>query len=68
MAETANGLLRLVEQDRESELDFSFVAAGQNSPQKRTGRAVLVPDYVAISVLILVVVWALADWLPRGKL
>ena len=28
----------------------------------------LVPDYVAIGVLIVVIVWAVADWLPRGKL
>ena len=35
----------------------------------RTGvRVVLVPDYVAIGVLIFLVVWAVADWLPRGKL
>jgi hypothetical protein len=34
----------------------------------RTGVRVLVPDYVAIGVLIFLVVWAVADWLPRGKL
>ena len=29
---------------------------------------VLVPDYVAIGVLIVLIVWAVADWVPRGKL
>jgi len=32
------------------------------------GRVVTVPDYVAISVLIVLIVWAVADWVPRGKL
>jgi hypothetical protein len=27
-----------------------------------------IPDYIAIGVLILVVVWAVADQFPRGKL
>jgi hypothetical protein len=27
-----------------------------------------IPDYIAISVLIVLAVWALADWVPRGKL
>ena len=27
-----------------------------------------VPDYVAIGVLVVLVVWAVADWIPRGKL
>ena len=27
-----------------------------------------VPDYVAIGVLIVLIVWAVADWFPRGKL
>jgi len=26
------------------------------------------PDYVAIGVLIVLLVWAVADWVPRGKL
>jgi len=26
------------------------------------------PDYVAIGVLIVLIVWAAADWVPRGKL
>jgi hypothetical protein len=26
------------------------------------------PDYVAIGVLIGLIVWAVADWVPRGKL
>jgi hypothetical protein len=26
------------------------------------------PDYIAIAVLIVVLVWAVADQLPRGKL
>ena len=25
-------------------------------------------DYVAIGVLVVLVVWAVADWIPRGKL
>jgi len=29
---------------------------------------VLVPDYVAIGVLVVLFVWTVADWLPRGKL
>jgi hypothetical protein len=29
---------------------------------------VLVPDYIAVGVLIVCIVWALADWIPRGKL
>jgi hypothetical protein len=28
----------------------------------------LVPDYIAIGVLIVAVVWAVADQFPRGKL
>jgi hypothetical protein len=28
----------------------------------------IIPDYIAIGVLILVVVWAVADQFPRGKL
>ena len=32
------------------------------------GRVVTVPDYVAIGVLIVLIVWAVADWVPRGKL
>jgi hypothetical protein len=30
--------------------------------------SVTVPDYVAIGVLIVLIVWAVADWFPRGKL
>ena len=26
------------------------------------------PDYVATGVLIVLIVWAVADWVPRGKL
>jgi hypothetical protein len=29
---------------------------------------VTVPDYVAIGVLIVLIVWAVADCFPRGKL
>jgi hypothetical protein len=29
---------------------------------------VTMPDYVAIGVLIVLLVWAVADWVPRGKL
>ena len=32
------------------------------------GWIVLVPDYIAIGVLIVLIVWAAADWVPRGKL
>jgi hypothetical protein len=27
-----------------------------------------IADYIAIGVLIVLAVWAVADWLPRGKL
>jgi hypothetical protein len=27
-----------------------------------------IPDYIAIGVLIVLLVWAVADWVPRGKL
>ena len=30
--------------------------------------AVRLPDYVAIGVLVVLAVWAVADWIPRGKL
>jgi hypothetical protein len=33
-----------------------------------TGSLVLIPDYVAIGFLVVLIVWAVADWLPRGKL
>jgi hypothetical protein len=37
--------------------------------ENRQGEAVLtVYDYVAIGVLIVLIVWAAADWIPRGKL
>jgi len=26
------------------------------------------PDYIALAVLIVLIVWAVADWIPRGKL
>ena len=29
---------------------------------------VTVPDYVAIGILVVLIVWAVADWIPRGKL
>jgi hypothetical protein len=29
---------------------------------------VTVPDYVAIGGLIVLIVWAMANWFPRGKL
>jgi hypothetical protein len=32
------------------------------------GEEVTVFDYVAIGVLIVLIVWAVADWVPRGKL
>ena len=28
----------------------------------------MLPDYVAIGVLVVLLVWAVADWIPRGKL
>jgi hypothetical protein len=34
----------------------------------RVSGVVLVPDYVAIGILIVCAVWAVADWIPRGKL
>ena len=40
-------------------------------PSLRVGEGVLrmtLPDYVAIGVLIVLIVWAAADWVPRGKL
>ena len=30
--------------------------------------SVTIFDYVAIGVLVILVVWAVADWIPRGKL
>jgi hypothetical protein len=30
--------------------------------------AVTVPDYVAIGALVVLIVWAVADWIPRSKL
>jgi len=27
-----------------------------------------IPDYVAMGVLIVLIVWPVADWVPRGKL
>jgi hypothetical protein len=30
--------------------------------------AVTIPDYVAIGVLIVLAMWAVADWIPRDKL
>ena len=43
---------------------------GGHSRQADTdgGWIVLVPDYIAIGVLIVLIVWAVADWVPRGKL
>ena len=32
------------------------------------GWVVLVPDYIAIGVLIICIVWIVADRIPRGKL
>ena len=32
------------------------------------GGAMTIPDYIAIGVLIVLAVWAVADWVPRGKL
>jgi hypothetical protein len=29
---------------------------------------VRVPDYIAIGVLVVLTAWAVADWIPRGKL
>ena len=34
----------------------------------RWENAVTNPDYVAIGVLIVLAIWAVADWFPRGKL
>jgi hypothetical protein len=30
--------------------------------------AMTIFDYVAIGVLVVLIVWAVADWIPRGKL
>jgi hypothetical protein len=27
-----------------------------------------IEDYIALGVLILLILWAVADWMPRGKL
>jgi len=27
-----------------------------------------IPDYLAIGVLIVLITWAVAEWIPRGKL
>jgi hypothetical protein len=40
-------------------------------PSLRFGEGMLrmtLPDYVAIGVLIVLIMWAAADWVPRGKL
>jgi len=37
-------------------------------PIRMVGWIVLVPDYIAIGVLIVCIVWVVADWIPRGKL
>ena len=37
-------------------------------PIRMMGWIVLVPDYIAIGVLIVSIVWVVADWIPRGKL
>ncbi len=34
----------------------------------KRGDAMLIPDYIAIGVLIVLLVWAVADQVPRGKL
>jgi len=35
---------------------------------KQAQSHVTVPDYVAIGVLVVLIVWAVADWFPRGRL
>jgi hypothetical protein len=40
---------------------------GETDTEQR-GRVVLVPDYIAIGVLVVLAVWAVADWIPRDKL
>jgi hypothetical protein len=37
-------------------------------PIPMVGWFVLVPDYIAIGVLIVCIVWVVADWIPRDKL
>ena len=40
-------------------------------PSLRFGEGMLrmtLPDYVAIGLLIVLIVWAVADWVPRGQL
>jgi hypothetical protein len=35
---------------------------------RNVGGGMTILDYVAIGVLVLLIVWAVADWIPRGKL
>jgi hypothetical protein len=41
---------------------------GVRYAQEISGGGMTIPDYVAIGVLVVLVVWAVADWFPRGKL
>jgi len=50
-----------------AELSYLAIIIAQTDTD-RGGRVVTVPDYVAIGVLIVLIVWAVADWVPRGKL
>ena len=53
----------------ESELELSQLAVQDESPESEgTGGVVRVPDYIAISVLVVLAVWAVAEWIPRDKL
>jgi hypothetical protein len=41
---------------------------GDRAFGERVRVGMTVPDYLAIGVLIVLIVWAVADWFPRGKL
>jgi len=49
--------------------ELSQLAVQDESPESEgTGGVVRVPDYIAISVLVVLAVWAVAEWIPRDKL
>jgi len=55
---------------RYSQNDCVIVALAiiMGRPIRIVGWIVLVPDYIPIGVLIVCIVWVVADWIPRGKL
>jgi hypothetical protein len=59
------------ESSRYSQNAYGVVATGDHigRVECRKGQCpVELPDYVAIGVLVLLIVWAAADWIPREKL